>query len=400
MRRALAIAACLLAAPSLGRAQAVTRVEPSSGLGAEMITALHQDRAGFLWVGSRQGLYVFDSAGFRRFEHDPDDARSLADNAIRTIFEDRSGNLWIGTNTGGLDRLDRATWTFHHHRHDSRDSGSLSHDSVNALAQEADGTLWVATQRGLDRLDAASGRFTRVLPDPVRTAGAAGESLYVYALLAAPDGGLWAGTVGGGVFRRDAPSAGWTRFAPAGMPEAGGPLAFAFAFLADEAGGLWAGTQDGLCRLPARAGPSRCFVPPPVGDESDDSTRATVTSLAPGPSGSLWVGTLGGLYAFDPASGSFRAATEIDAAPRRDTRSRVTCLLADRAGALWIGTWQDGLLRRRPHEVPFRPIDHTPRRAAGESDVTALFEDRSGGLWLATSGGGLYVREPGAERFR
>ena len=167
-RLAVCLVALLLAPRGAAAAQVVERVGPGSGLGAEMITALYQDRVGFLWVGTRQGLYVFNGAGFRRFEHDPDDPRSLADSAIRTVFEDRAGRLWVGTNTGGLDRLDRASWTFHHHRHDSADPGSISHDSVNAIAEEADGTLWVATQQGLDRFDPRSGRFTRVLPAPGR----------------------------------------------------------------------------------------------------------------------------------------------------------------------------------------------------------------------------------------
>src|SRR5262245_57731924 len=79
---------------------------------ASVITAVYQDRDRFIWIGSREGLTLYDGYTFTPFTHDPSDPASISDNAIRTIFEDRRGSLWIGTNTGGLNRLDRQTHAF------------------------------------------------------------------------------------------------------------------------------------------------------------------------------------------------------------------------------------------------------------------------------------------------
>src|SRR4029077_8286006 len=95
------------------------------GFPAGTIPALYRGRAGFLWVGSREGLAFWDGYSTKSFEHEVGNADSLPDNSIRVIFEDREGRLWIGTNTGGLACLDHATGRFDVLRHDPADPTSL-----------------------------------------------------------------------------------------------------------------------------------------------------------------------------------------------------------------------------------------------------------------------------------
>lgn len=75
------------------------RVGSETGLRSEVVTALYQDRTGFIWLGSREGLTVYDGYVATGFEHDTSDPASLSDNPIRTVYQDRRGDLWVGTNT-------------------------------------------------------------------------------------------------------------------------------------------------------------------------------------------------------------------------------------------------------------------------------------------------------------
>ena len=154
------LAASLLASAALGGAPHFERVGSESGPPSEVVTALYQDRMGFVWIGSRTGLALYDGHGFTSFGHDPSDPSSISDDVIRPIGEDGQGNLWVGTNAGGLNRLDRATWKFESFRRRSGDPRSLSHDSVYAIAEDRDGALWVGTQRGLNRFDPSIPSFT------------------------------------------------------------------------------------------------------------------------------------------------------------------------------------------------------------------------------------------------
>ena len=121
------------------------------------------DKAGFLWIGTREGLLLNDGQRFRRFQHEAQNPDSISSNGIRGIFEDSRGRLWINTISGGLNQLDRSTWKFRSWRHQHNDPESLIHDGVFTLAEAQHGRLWVGTQAGLDLFDPDSGQFTRTV---------------------------------------------------------------------------------------------------------------------------------------------------------------------------------------------------------------------------------------------
>src|SRR6188768_3261872 len=99
MRTAAAALAIVLATASArGVETRRPKAAPGNALTVEAVTALYQDRAGVFWVGSREGLHVFDGYTATVFEHDVADPYSIADNTIRAVFEDTRGRLWIGTN--------------------------------------------------------------------------------------------------------------------------------------------------------------------------------------------------------------------------------------------------------------------------------------------------------------
>lgn len=174
---------------------AFQRIGVAEGLAPDVITTVYRDRAGLLWVGSREGLYRFDGRSVLRFVPSPDDPGSISDNSIRTLFQDSRGRLWVGTNTGGISRLDPGAQSFIHLRSDSAREDTLSHDSVYAITEDAAGTLWVGTQVGLNRI--VDGRLERVRFDPAHPQGPGQE--YVTVLMADSEDTLWFGTVGRGL---------------------------------------------------------------------------------------------------------------------------------------------------------------------------------------------------------
>ena len=92
------------------------RISTRDGLSQNGVLSIWQDRRGFMWFGTEDGLNKYDGYAFTVYTHDPDDPSTISDNLVSTIYEDQSGVMWVGTK-GGLDRFDRATETFTHYQH-------------------------------------------------------------------------------------------------------------------------------------------------------------------------------------------------------------------------------------------------------------------------------------------
>jgi len=86
-------------------------IEIEEGLANATVTSILQDRKGFLWVGTNEGLYKYDGYSFTEYRYDPFDPNSLSQNFIYTIFEDKAGTIWTSS-IEGLCKFDRSTEKF------------------------------------------------------------------------------------------------------------------------------------------------------------------------------------------------------------------------------------------------------------------------------------------------
>src|SRR5580765_5451076 len=79
----------------------------ADGLPSSYVYKIVEDRRGFIWIGTRDGLARYDGAGFRVWRHDTGDAASIASNDVATVYADRGGRIWCGGDDG-LSMLDLA----------------------------------------------------------------------------------------------------------------------------------------------------------------------------------------------------------------------------------------------------------------------------------------------------
>lgn len=139
---------------------AVERFTIEQGLSDNTVNACFQDRIGYLWFGTNDGLNRYDGYSFAVYKHQPGNPNSISNNRINALLEDEEGLLWIATD-GGLNWFDPRTETFRSYQHDPADEKSISHNQVKNLLIDESGLLWLGTFNGLNRFDKSSQTFSR-----------------------------------------------------------------------------------------------------------------------------------------------------------------------------------------------------------------------------------------------
>ncbi len=362
------------------------QIQIEQGLSQNTVACVLQDRTGFLWLGTQEGLNRYDGLRFEIFKHDPADPATLPANYIHTLLEDPSGGLWVGTQ-GGLARRDQMRGEFTSYRHDPENPNSLSGDQVRAVHRSHDGLLWIGTHAsGLNRFDPASGVFERFRHDPTDPGSLSDDR--VLTVLEDRLGNLWVGTMDGlNVFGRGASSAIRYRHDPQDPQTLSDPRVLSI--LEDSEGILWVGTFEGLNRFEPRTETFRSYVHDPADPSSLAEDRARV--LYEDRAGQLWVGTDGGLHLFARHTESFARFQHDPADPGSLSSNPVMSIYQDRGGVMWVGTQGGGANKWNTIAAAFAHIESAPAGGFGlrSDNVLAFSEDPEGGIWVGTNGGGL-----------
>ena len=121
------------------------------GLSNNKIHCILQDRKGWMWFGTSQGVCRFDGYRFTVFKHDSDDPTTLVGDLVRTIYEDHKGQIWIGTENGGLNKFNREKEFFEHFFFQNQ-LAVLNEVKVNSIQEDNEGNLLICSRTKLYKL--------------------------------------------------------------------------------------------------------------------------------------------------------------------------------------------------------------------------------------------------------
>ena len=384
-----------------GRRFRVYRVteEPAS-LSDVTGSVLFEDSGGILWIGTNSGLnrYNREQDDFTRYVHDPDDPKTISHDMVYSLCESRSGDLWVGTENG-LNAFDPKTGTFTRYIRTSRRRVPSSPAAIRSLVEDAEGVLWMATNGGLHAFDRARGRVKRYVHDPDDPRSLSRDE--VNTLFLDEDGTLWVGTNGGGLNALNPKTGTFTRY----LPDFRDPRSLSHAVInviyRDRAGRLLVGTYDGLNIFDEETKDFTVIRHDPA--DPDSLSSSNIISIIEDRTGVYWIGTRGrGVNKYVPDRNKFHKLQEIHGGRKELISNLIRSFAEDEAGNLYLASEDKGLEYWNRTTGAHAFIRHDPGNPSGLSDdaVYALSLDEGGALWIGTLGGGLNRYDPRTESFQ
>ncbi len=351
----------------------------------EDILALHTGKDSSLWIGTNgAGLFKFDpeTRTFTSYNTGQDADKFISDNYIWDIEEDEAGNIWIATNEG-LNCIPVNHQNTIQIRSDNLKKGSLSSNYVWDLLIDSQGYLWIATYQGINIYDTKHKRFLNVADI---FSGQSLSYLDVRKIYQDSNGDFWIAT-NNGLFKISTKRKSINEVSLQDDNDAIVSNDIR-SVMQDVKGNIWVGTTNGLIRLSKGKLFPEVFLSHP--DVFSTISNNTILTLYSDASGILWIGTQNGLSKFDPGQNKFGLF---------DLKS-VRAVCEDDNNNIWAGT-ENGLFfydnnEKKPTTFVNDPADN---QSLSNDYVTAIMQDSKQRIWVGTYGGGLNLFDFQGKKF-
>ncbi|MBS9461838.1 response regulator [Flagellimonas sp. 389] len=365
---------------SLEKTYQFKHLNTSDGLSQSSVIAMEQDRLGRMWLGTRDGLNVYDGTKFKVYRTVLNDSTSISNSDILSIMEDSEGFIWIGT-YNGLNKYDPIKDTFERFYH-FKDKNSLSNNTVWAIEEVANGDIWIGTSNGLSIYNKETDVFTSIYNESDSISDNGIPSNYVLSIKAANNGTIWVGTSKGfcKVIKDEALTIGFQQFNPTDYLEQ--PFVQTISDCGENS--ICVGTKNmGLLNFDLI---SERFLTNSYTIEHKD-VRAVISAEE----GLLWVGTSKGILLLN-TNGILKNIAYEPEKQNGLSHNYIKSIFKDRKGSVWIGSYYGGIDIWDVSNTNFINYkESSGRHRLGHKVVSSIVSDTKGNLYFGTEGGGITV---------
>jgi len=383
---------CLIALTS-ANAQKIKfkHLSTENGLSHSVVNCMIEDRLGFLWFGTQDGLNRFDGYQFKIFRNDEEDFSSLSDNNIWSLFEDNFSNIWIGTQKGTLNCFNPETEKFSRYILDSTET--LSGNGISYIYQDKAKKLWIGTYKsGLYQLNINSNQINHWIHQQENPKSLSNN--FVTSIFEDVKGNLWIGTFSGlCLFNRESDQDKFICYYhdPTNLNTLSHNTIWNFYQSKNDPEHIWVGTFNGLTYINIKNKLFTRIVPDQNNPNSFSRSISSICEDTSGKENKFWIGTYYGLLQMSKDNLQFTRSVFSANNPSGLTNDRINKVLIDRSGVLWIAT-QNGINYFSRQKDKFNFLFNRKYQSSNLDDlnnleIQAICETSDETVWFGASNG-------------
>ncbi len=394
----LTISALLISGASLSQVSDISfdQIFLEDGLSQSIVKSIAQDKHGFMYFGTEDGLNLYDAYSFTVLRNS-DNPNSLSYNDITSLCEDKFGRLWIGTFNSGLNLYIPEKKKFIRFSYDSKNPNSLSNNNINTIIED-DKFIWVGTDFGLNQIvnhssDTNDFKVKRGIKDLSNNQLL--DNIRIISLFKDKKDNLWVGT-NLGLYKISLKN---SKIFKINIYKNNSEDLKSLSdnsvrsIYEDSEENLWIGTDNGLNKisLSEREKENPNFIKyqnSPTNPKSISNNE--VYAIAEDKSGKIWIGTnVGGISIYNSQKNNFDRYLHDPLDSRSLSSNAIRSLYLDQSGIMWIGTYGSGINKVSRGTGQFYHYKHRQNdlNTLSHSIIWSFYEDENEILWIGTHNG-------------
>ncbi len=380
----------------------IEKIGIESGLSNNNVISITQDRDGFIWIATKDGLNRFDTNSFTIFRKSDTNENSICSNVLNCVYADRFNDIvWIATEKNGVDAYNYKTRIFTHYEHDFRDqnNNSIAANGVTHITGDGKGNLWLATyMAGIDFFDKKTGQFTHYNKSNIKGL----VSNFNWYVMPDTESQIYVGHVTDGLSIIDLNKKTALNFKhreddPNSLPDNTVTCIFK-----DSQKRIWVGTRNGLALFDPETQRFTNFKHSP--ENPNSLSHNFIESIIETKSSEIWIGTEGGGVnilnmndlsdKIDPLTIPFKSVPEaVTSAGLSSSSAQI--VFQDSFGNIWVGGYGGGLNFIPEKEPFFNTIEYLPlignTNSLNANSVPGMCVDHKNNIWVANGSGGICI---------
>ena len=371
------------------------------GLSNNEVNSIIQDKAGFIWMGTNDGLNIYNGYSFKTYRHIIKDSTSLSDNSVWCLLEDRSGFIWIGTKNGKLNRFDPVKDIF---KHWVLPSDVVQENTIRILYEDHKGFIWIGTYKsGLYRFDPTTEEIKHWKSNAGNRKSLSNN--YVTGIIEDSNNDIWVSTyngfnklidVGSGVYFEQYFKD------PSDENSLSSNIIWSITKSKIDSDLIWLGTSDGLTSFNTKTKEfKRIQIPNPDKLQFGESAGNVIEEFSDGEN-ILWADSYAGLLRIDLNKNRVIRFIRNENNPKSIISNQINGLLKDHSGVIWIAT-QNGLSYFSEKSLKFNNLLSAKEEIfkynlLNNKSVNAIARDINNTIWFGTDKGLYFLNGKSANK--